>query len=301
MSEMHTLQGLSPQQVRQFQEDGYLIVRNRLCDESIRPLMDELEQKVDDLASAAVDQGLIDGGNTFPSAPFAQRLAQLSQACSDRDWIWRQFHSHGKYKSPGIFRLRTAPELLDIVESLIGPEILAHPQYALRVKLPEYDFAVVPWHQDLAYLDASTAGDTLIVSCWVPLVPATAENGCLQVLRGSHRLGAIPHHRLTDDEDHSAPVGIAEADLPEGEIITCEVDVGDVLLTMERVVHRSIANTSDTVRWSVDTRYCDIDLPTGRTNVPGFVARSERDSQSVAQKYEDWIKLFADAQVDLTR
>jgi len=293
--------GLNPQQVRQFQNDGYLIIRDVLSHESIRPLIVELQQKVDDLASAAADRGLLDSAGTFADAPFDQRLARLSGACSDGNWFWRQFRTIGKYKSPGMFRLRTDPDLLNVVQSLIGPEILAHPQYALRAKLPDHEHTVVPWHQDLGYLDPGSAGDTLIVNCWMPLVPATAENGCLQVLAGSHRFGQLPHERWTDDQDHSAPVGIAEADLPEGQIITCEVDVADVLLTMERVVHRSISNTSDTVRWSVDSRYCCIDMPTGRTGVPGFVARSQRDRQRVAQSYEDWIQLFADAQVDLKR
>lgn len=59
--------------------------------------------------------------------------------------FWREIQS-GKYKNPGMFTLRTAPALLDIVESLIGPEILAHPQYALRAKMPAHEETVVPWH-----------------------------------------------------------------------------------------------------------------------------------------------------------
>ena len=36
-----------------------------------------------------------------------------------------------------MFTLRTSPVLLDATEALIGPEILAHPQFALRPKMPD--------------------------------------------------------------------------------------------------------------------------------------------------------------------
>ena len=296
-----TQQGLNSEQIGQFENDGYLIVRDVLTDKAVGPLIRELEQEIDALVSKAVDQDLLDPKNTFDNAPFDQRLACLSDACSDRNWFWLNFRRAGKYKSPGMFRFRTDSNLLDIVQSLIGPEILAHPQFSLRAKLPDHGLTEVPWHQDLGYLDTDTAGDTLIINAWVPLVKATAKNGCLQVLAGSHRSGEIAHHRLTTEPDHTAPVGIGDKDLPDGEIITCEVDVGDVLLTMERVVHRSLANDSDTVRWSVDSRYCCIDLPTGRVEVPGFIARSLIHAPRVAQSYADWIKLFDDANVDRSR
>ena len=88
---------------------------------------------------------------------------------------------------------------------------------------------------------------------------------------------------------------------PAGEVITCEVDVGDVLLTMERVVHRSLTNKTDGVRWSIDSRYCGLGLPTGRNEVPGFVARSDQDPQRITQSHEEWIRLFTDSEIDLAR
>ncbi len=92
--------------------------------------------------------------------------------------------------------------------------------------------------------------------------------------------------------------GIADADLPDSSIVTCEVDAGDVLLTMERLVHRSIPNRSQTVRWSVDTGYNRIGLPTGRSKVPGFVARSREHPEKVARSHHDWIQNLAEAGLD---
>ena len=281
--------GLTPQQIQQFHDDGFLIARNLLPREAIQPLIDELEQKLDDLTNEAVRQGLLDAANTFEDAPFETRLALASGTCVNRNWLWNRIQGK-QHKTAGMFTLRTYPSLLDVAESLIGPEILAHPQFALRPKLPDQEETVVPWHQDLAYLTPEEAGDTLVVNFWVPLVKATAVNGCMQVMRGSHRFGLLPHnYRIAIYK------GVADADLPPCEMVTCEVNAGDVLMTMERLLHRSIPNTSNTVRWSVDTRYSRIGLPTGRENVPGFVARSRKNPERVARSHHDWIELLTEA------
>ena len=289
--------GLSPQQIEKFQDDGFLIIRDLLPIEAHGPLIDELDGRVDDLTKQAVDEGLLDSTDTFPDALFANRLALVSNACSERNWLWRQIRGK-RHKTAGMFALRTFPSLLDVAESLIGPEILAHPQSVLRAKLPDHEETVVPWHQDLGYLKLEEAGDTLFLNFWIPLVGATAENGCMQVMRGSHKLGLLQHDRIPTVPEHTASRGINPENLPEVEIVTCEVEVGDVLMTMERLVHRSIPNVSNTVRWSLDTRYSAIGLPTGRENVPGFVARSRVNPESVTKSHHDWIGLLVDAGVD---
>lgn len=53
-----------------------------------------------------------------------------------------------------MFILRTAPQLLDLAASAVGPEVLAHPQFALRAHLPRTTPSIIPWHQDLACASA---------------------------------------------------------------------------------------------------------------------------------------------------
>ena len=284
--------GLSPQQVEQFRDDGFLVVRDLLPEEAYQPLIEELLFKVDERISEAVGEGLLDKTDTFSEEPFASRLALVSEACADRNWIWRAFPGK-RHKTAGMFTLRTHHLILDATESLIGPEILAHPQSNLRAKLPDQEESVVPWHQDLAYLVPEDAGETLFVNFWIPLVPTTVENGCLQVMRGSHRLGLLPHDYRT-----ASFHGIADGDLPDCEVINCEVDTGDVLMTMERVIHRSTPHQTKMVRWSLDLRYCRIGLPTGRKNVPGFVARSHNQPESVAKSHHEWLRIYEEAGID---
>ena len=90
-------------------------------------------------------------------------------------------------------------------------------------------------------------------------------------------------------------LGIRDSMLPEPyEIVDCPMEVGDVLLIQHMTVHRSTPNTTEKVRWSLDLRYCDPAMPTGRRSVPGFLVRSQSDPDAVAESYQDWTKLFAD-------
>ena len=293
MSIQHNRGGLTPQQKQQFHNDGFLFARNVLPNESLQPLIDELTKKVDDGVQAAIKHGILDPSDTYEDAPFETRLGMVSSACSDPNWIWSNYFRDQKIRTAGMFTLRTAPALLDVVESLIGGEILAHPQFNFRAKLPNQDITVIPWHQDLAYLIPEEAGKTLVVNVWLPLVQATEENGCMQVIRGSHRFDLINHNFQDQTPGHTGGKGISDIELPPGDIVTAELDVGDVLLTSERVVHRGLPNLADTVRWSVDTRYSQIGLPTGRASVPGFVARSRTNPENVAESHHDWNRLFA--------
>ena len=293
MSTQHNRNGLTAEQKQQFHEDGFLFVRNLLPNEALQPLIDELAQRVDDGTRAAVEHGILDPSDTYNDEPFEKRLGMVSNACSNPNWIWSNYFRDQKIRTAGMFTLRTAPALLDVIESVIGSEILAHPQFNYRAKLPNQDITVIPWHQDLAYLIPEEAGETLVVNVWLPLVQATEENGCMQVIRGSHRFNLIDHNYQDPTPGHTGGKGISEAELPPGDIVTTELDGGDVLLTNERVVHRGLPNRSDTVRWSVDTRYSQIGLPTGRAHVPGFVARSRENPESVATSHQDWNRLLA--------
>ena len=286
---------LSTQQKNQFHQDGFLALASVLSPNALEPLILELSEKVETGVQAAVAAGFLAPEQTYPNAPFATRLALVSSACTDPDWIWLNFFRNQKPRSAGMFTLRTTPALLTIVESLIGPEILAHPQFNFRAKMPGQENTVIPWHQDLAYLTPEEAGDTLVVNAWIPLVTATAQNGCMQIIRGSHHHQLLPHNLREEKVGHTGSKGIRTDELPTGEIITAALEVGDILLTSERLVHRGLPNTANTVRWSVDSRYCQIGLPNGRKNVPGFVAHSHKMPEQIAQNVEAWEQLFTTA------
>jgi phytanoyl-CoA hydroxylase len=89
--------------------------------------------------------------------------------------------------APEMFNAIVNPKLLGAVSSILeSEEIVASSVYRIRSKLPEIAQDDVPWHQDRGYY-AEHCYDKLIVTCWVPLVNATVENGCMQILPKTHR------------------------------------------------------------------------------------------------------------------
>ena len=115
------------------------------------------------------------------------------------------------------------------------------------------------------------------------------ETGALQVIPGSHRWGLIPHTRV------SGYLGLRDEDLPPHETADCPVMLGGALLIQHATIHRSIPNTSDRVRWSLDIRYSDPGQPTGRAEVPGFIVRSRAHPERVATSHLDWLALMEKA------
>jgi phytanoyl-CoA hydroxylase len=281
------MRGLSQEQIAVLKEQGYLPLP-QLLDPAVTPsLIHEFEAIIDDHARRTYRAGRL--ADLFESEPFDRRLALLHAAmdAGDAGDLWRAVH--GKHqKSAGMFAIITHPALLDVVESLIGPEILAHPQFNARAKLPHQQATVVPWHQDLGYLH-DDADETFMVNFWIPLVDAPMESGALQVIPGSHRWGRIPHETI------EGYLGIPEPALPPHQVVDCPLEIGDALLIQHKTVHRSVPNVSDRVRWSLDLRYSDPAQPTGRAEVPGFLARSRAFPERVARSHHDWLALFAGA------
>ena len=288
------MSGLNSEQIAFYKDQGYLLVEDAIPVEDMQLLISELNETVDQNAQQAQAKGEL--SELFEDEPFERRLARIVESVNDpsessfTDTLFEGLH--GKLKTDGMFAVMTHPAILDIVESLIGPEILVHPQFNIRPKLPNQDTSVVPWHQDLGYLQAD-ASDTFMVNFWIPLVDATVENGCMEVIAGSHKAPLI-NHVLGLGPGRNFK-GIVDDALPDGEQVQCPVPLGGVLLIQHKTIHRSVPNYSDHVRWSLDLRYSDPRMPTGRDGVPGFIARSKVQPTSVANNLTDWLRLFKSA------
>ena len=277
------MEGLNAAQISFLNAQGYLLVEDVLSADVFQPLIQELGQIIDAKACQAHNAGQLE--NLFADEPFERRLARICAVLEDpSDILQRVQH---KLKTQGMFKILTHPALLAIVESLIGPEILAHPQFNLRAKLPNQKETVVPWHQDLGYLQPDATG-TFMVNLWIPLVDATAENGCMEVIAGSHNCDLLQHHGEMGPGGNFK--GIPDQYLPAGDRVPCPVPLGSVLLTQHKTIHRSIPNHSDHIRWSLDLRYSNPAMPTGRDFASGFIAHSLTHPESVAHSLQDWLK-----------
>src|SRR6201996_1687224 len=105
------------------------------------------------------------------------------------------------------------------------------------------------WHQDYGYWYQNGVLFPLLTSAFIAVDPATRENGCMQVLRGSHHLGRIDHV-LTGDQAGADMERVREAE-KRLELVYVEMDPADVLFFHANLLHRSDQNRSDNPRWAM--------------------------------------------------
>ncbi|WP_372721006.1 phytanoyl-CoA dioxygenase family protein [Novipirellula sp.] len=105
------------------------------------------------------------------------------------------------------------------------------------------------WHQDYGYWYGNGVLTPNLVSCFIAVDPSTRENGCLQVIRGSHRCGRI-HHKLTGEQAGADLERVSEI-AKRFEHLHVEMAPGDVLFFHSNLLHRSDQNASDHPRWSM--------------------------------------------------
>ena len=134
------------------------------------------------------------------------------------------------YYSAAWARAVLKERLVEAVSDLIGPEVELH-HVTLHAKAPEYG-TPFPMHQDYpfyahesgAYLDALVHVDA-----------ASEENGCMQFLAGSHKLGPLEH--VLEGSPHLPPEQYRLEDA-----VSCPADAGDVLLFSIHTIHGSDLN-----------------------------------------------------------
>jgi hypothetical protein len=105
------------------------------------------------------------------------------------------------------------------------------------------------WHQDYGYWYQNGILHPLLCSASIAVDPATKENGCLQVIEGSHLLGRIDHV-LTGDQAGANRERVDEI-LSRLPLVHVEMDPGDVLFFDCNLLHCSSQNLSENPRWSM--------------------------------------------------
>ena len=262
---------------QQFDRDGYLLLRDVLPREALSGVIRAIENAVDRRAKNLLREGTIT--NLHENEPFQLRwqriVADMGNRQTRRSW-------DDEVIDESVFDLMRHPAVLDVVESLIGPEITATGMIAVRPKVPGDKRTTVLWHQDSQYLGTESQSQT-ILTVWLPLVRSDERNGCMQVIPGSNHWGLQAF-----DKDEEANV-LRPLEDPEqrGHAQTCEMEAGDLLVFNNLTYHRSIENHSDHTRWSIDLRYCSPETTfVGASRyIPGFLARS-RSRQ--AESWETW-------------
>jgi ectoine hydroxylase len=133
------------------------------------------------------------------------------------------------------------PRVVNPVEQILDGEVYLY-HSKVTMKEPRTGGAWA-WHQDYGYWYNNGCLFPEMASVMLALDPCTKENGCLQVLDGSHRLGRIDHMKV-GDQTGADPERVEEACkvLP---LVYCEMEPGDGLLFHCNTLHRSDQNLSE--------------------------------------------------------
>jgi ectoine hydroxylase-related dioxygenase (phytanoyl-CoA dioxygenase family) len=143
--------------------------------------------------------------------------------------------------------------MIESVRNLLGSDDVCHFHSKVMQKQPKVGGAW-EWHQDYGYwYKNGFLFPEAMISVMLALTDATKENGCLQVLKGTHKMQRLEHNFIGEQQG-ADPDFVKEAE-KVSELVYCELKAGDVLFFHPNLLHRSEANLSDHPRWSVISAY----------------------------------------------
>ncbi|GFR71841.1 ectoine dioxygenase-like [Elysia marginata] len=240
-----------------FHKDGFIIVKKLLCSQELA-ILEEALQGPGSLTTYAFGNDDGDG-----------RLAKMC--------LWNH---PGNDVTGALARTR---KLAHTAEELLGGEVY-HYHSKLIMKEARTGGKFV-WHQDYGYWYNFACLFPDMLTVFVAMDPCGVENGCLQVLRGSHRAGRIDHGTVGNQVSASERIGVVfvvvmmmmmmmmmimmmmmmmmvGADLVRvAELEKClekvnvQLQAGDALFFHCNLLHTSSANSSDQRRWAFLTAY----------------------------------------------
>ena len=128
--------------------------------------------------------------------------------------------------------------LLDAVEDILGPNILAYAS-TLFIKEPR-DPGFVSWHQDGKYMGLS---ENIGITAWVALSEANGESGCMSMIPGSHE--KMLAHKDTFGKDNILTRGQEVQNVDAGKAVETPLRPGQASFHCPTVIHGSQPNRSE--------------------------------------------------------
>ncbi|MDB4391016.1 phytanoyl-CoA dioxygenase family protein [Akkermansiaceae bacterium] len=212
---------LTEEQLSDYDHDGYIVVRNLFS-----------KDEIDSLGHAARSDNEMDKSSTQrdDGEGNAVRLA-----------LWN-------HPGDGIYGMfARCRKMVDRVE-----EILKDEAYHYHSKMILKDAKVGgawAWHQDYGYWYQNGVLSPNLCSVMIAVDQSTIENGCMQVIKGSHKLGRI-NHILSGDQAGADMERVEEAK-KRLDLVHVTMDPGDALFFHSNTLHASDANESDHPRWAM--------------------------------------------------
>ncbi len=266
--------------LEQLRRRGYTVLPQLLPAGRITALRKVLEEVVDGMLGELHADGLLP--DTRPDLPLERRFAIAGTHAERFGASWR-----GRVASQALFDLHHEPALLRVLERIFEDGVMGHAVWNVRPKLPDQGLTTVPWHQDSGYFGPLSAAHQ-IITAWIPLVSSHPENGGLQLAPGSHARGLLTHQQgleqghFLEVVDEAATAGA----------IDVHMEPGDVLLFGNLLLHRSLPNRSQGIRWSLDARFygeADAGRDIGNWGMPEpWVIHSRKRPATSFEQWHAW-------------
>ena len=219
---------LSRQQTESYKKDGFVIIKNFLKSKEVQKLY-----------AIATDDGAM-RKHAFDLNDQTGKKTKLTL------WYTPGNDAYGLLtKSERM--IHSADKLMD------GSTAVCHFHSKLMQKEPKVGGAW-EWHQDYGYWYKNEfLFPDQMMSVMIAITEANKANGCLQVIKGSHKMGRIEHGFA--GEQVGASQHYVDLALKTMELVYVEIMPGDALFFHSNLLHRSEANLSDAPRWSLISVY----------------------------------------------
>jgi ectoine hydroxylase len=246
---------LTPDQLAQFDRDGYLFFPGHFTTEETQSLLDA----VPDLYSRREDYNVREKG---------------------KDAVRTNFAAH-MYSEP-FAKLARHPRMIEPVESLLGEKLYMH-QFKINGKMA-FEGDVWQWHQDYGtWLNDDHMPTERAMNIAIFLDDVTEHNGPLMFIPGSHKKGVVEaKHDLTTT---SYPLWTVDNNLirqlvqraggKEGGIVSPKGPAGSMILFHSCLVHASGSNLSPFDRVSVYLSLCAVSNHIRRHKRPEYIAHRD--------------------------
>ncbi|MFA6060941.1 MAG: phytanoyl-CoA dioxygenase family protein [Taibaiella sp.] len=209
-----------------YHRDGYVVVRNFFS-----------KEETDLLYSVALDDDVI-GKKSYDRTDASGLKTKLALWYALDESLYSKF--------------ARSERIVSAVEQILGGKA-AHYHSKLMQKEPRKGGAW-EWHQDYGYWYKNNGFlFPEMLSVLTALTRATRENGCLQMIRGSHKMGRVEHS--FSGEQVGADMEKVNEALKIMPLEYLEMEAGDTAFFHCNTLHASAANLSDKPRWSIITAY----------------------------------------------
>jgi hypothetical protein len=266
---------LTPQELAQYRERGYVIPNYRLP----QPLLERLRSGLESVLASYTDVAQEDLANPHMIPPV-----------------------QGPDVNPFMQAARHPP-LLDMLEQIVGPDLIL---WITRILCkPAVKGREVPWHQDGEYW---LMRPLATCSVWIAIDPVSTANGCMRFIPGSHLRQELYRHHQANRDNLVLNLELDQDQFDESDAVNVELEPGQISLHDVRLIHGSLANDSGQrraaliMRYMPATSYYDRTLGKRRDNSPFNIVDQplwlmrgiDRSGRNDLQHgHEQWLKRYS--------